>query len=709
MGKQHQDFSIQDSEKSQILLVEDAQGLARMVQRILGRRGFSVHAAVTGREALAWLENNEPLLLLLDFNLPDMNAREIIETLQSAQRQTPFIVMTGQGDERVAVDMMKLGAIDYLIKDDAFMALLPTVVTQACDRLKTQQRLASAEQKLNESEAQLRILVRAIEQSPSLLMVTDCDGRIEYVNPVFCETTGYSPDEVIGQTPEMLRSGSHEPDFYVGLWQSLHQGKEWRGEFYNRRKNGESYWERAVISAVRDAHDQITHFLKVAEDITAHKTADEKIHHLTYFDALTGLANQVQFRDRLGQLLPRAQRNRENIMVAVLDLDQFERINNAYGHNFGDKVLKGATHRLREILRGEDFIARFWGDRFLLAMPHLQGEQNARQIVHKLQRAFSTPFSIEHREVYVSASIGAALFPHDGTSVDALIKNAEAALGLSKQIGPNRFYFYNPQINVRATDYLKLQADMRKGLERGEFELYYQPLFETSSKRLVGAEALVRWQHPVFGLLAPGRFIDMAEETNLICPLGEWIVGDVCRQLNEWQTIGPIDFKLSVNLSPRQFHGSDILSVITHAVNAYNVQPAQLGFELTESLLMKDTEHAARILGQMKSNGFQLALDDFGTGYSSLSYLQKFPFDILKIDKSFVMDSERNPQNAAICRAVIAMAQSLGLKSLAEGVEKIEHEAFLQECGCELMQGFFLGRPVPVVEFEESWLKKPFC
>ncbi|SDM71355.1 response regulator receiver modulated diguanylate cyclase/phosphodiesterase with PAS/PAC sensor(s) [Geoalkalibacter ferrihydriticus] len=687
-----------------ILLVEDAQGFARIVERVLRRTGYAVELVATGREALDWLDTQTPLLLLLDFNLPDMTGREVVAHLRAAERRIPFIIITGNGDERIAVDMMKLGALDYLVKDERFLALLPAVVAQACDRVETQRRLVAAEKKLDENEEYLRKLSRAIEQSPSVLVITDAEGCIEYVNPAFTQVTGYAPEEVLGKSPALLSSNSQQEGFYRELWETIRGGQEWRGEFFNCRKSGESYWERATISPVKDAQGRVTHFLKVAEDVTARKSADEKIHSLTYYDSLTGLPNQILFRDRLDQALARAQRGDEKLAVVVVDLDQFQRINNAFAHGFGDKVLKETARRLSCAMRAEDSVARFWGDSFLLALPQLQGEQDAARVALKILESLTPAFRIDQREIYLTASLGLAMFPHDGTTVEMLLKNAETALARTKEIGPNSFQLYNPSMNRRATENLMLQGDLRRALERNEFLLYYQPQFDTATRRLVGAEALVRWQHPVLGLLAPDRFIGLAEESNLISPLGAWVIREGCRQLRSWLDSGVEDFNLSINLSPRQFHGSDCLAAIDAGAESHGISPAHLTFEITETLIMKNTGEAARILMRMKERGYQLALDDFGTGYSSLSYLQKFPFDLIKIDKSFVMDSDKNPQNAAICRTIIAMAHSLNLKVLAEGVEKEEHDLFLRNNSCDQMQGYLFSPPLTVSAFESQWL-----
>ena len=704
----HRAMNAQENPCETILLVEDATGFARIVQKVMEREGFSVQIAATGQQALTWLENSEPLLMLLDFKLPDMTGQELVAHLQTGGRKIPFIIITGHGDERIAVEMMKLGAIDYLVKDETFLELLQPVVAGARDKLKTRARLEAAEKSLDESQNQLRKLLRAIEQSPSLLVITDTAGRIEYVNPAFCSCTGYHREEVIGRSPSFLASKTHPEDFYRDLWETIGQGQEWRGEFYNYRKNGEPLWERAVISSVKDSSGRITQYLKVAEDITAHKEADERINSLIYYDSLTGLPNQALFRDRLEHALPRAQRSREKLAVAVMNLDTFQRINHAFGHSFGDKVLKETARRLCEVLRKEDTVARFWGDRFLFALPHLGGEEDAVFIAQKILEALTPVFVIDYREIYLTGSLGLALFPNDGITADLLLKNAEAAMGRSKEQGPNRFYFCNPGLNERVKESLMLQGDMRRSLQRQEFLLHYQPQFDTASKRLIGAEALVRWQHPSQGLLFPDRFIAMAEETDLICPLGEWIIDEVCRQLKSWQNRGLCGFKMSVNLSARQFHGADILAVIEDATKTHGLDPQALTFEITETLIMVDSEKTLSILSRMKQAGYHFALDDFGTGYSSLSYLQKFPFDIIKIDKSFVMDCEKNAHNAAICRTIIAMAQSLGMKVVAEGVEKLEHESFLHGCGCDQVQGYYFSRPVPVADFEDKWLNEAF-
>ncbi len=808
-------------ERTDILLVEDAQGFAQIVTRVLDRAGFAVTRVATGAQALGWLSANHARLVLLDFSLPDMCGRDIVEKLKAAGRDLPFIIITGNGDERVAVDMMKLGALDYLVKDEAFLTLLPSVVAQTFARLETEQRLVAAEERLDErqkhlrafadalpdkvfvldgdgrlveslssehrlaslwpelrtggliynclsednahlfrdtlrqtlashqtriveyaidgrcgrrwfegrvapvglpgsrpmvvwvvrdisdrkkSEEELRKLLRAIEQGPGVVVITDRRGRIEYVNPAFCAATGYSAEEVEGQSPRILKSQTHPPEFYRELWETVSQGREWRGEFVNRRKNGALLWERAVISPVKDDQGRITHFLKVAEDISERKSADERIHSLTYYDPLTDLPNQILFRDRLRQAMASAQRTGEKVGVVVVDIDQFQRINNAFAHGFGDKVLKETARRLQAALREEDTVARFWGDSFLLELPRLHGEEDLLLVAHKVRAAFVTPFRIDQREIFLTVSLGMALFPSDGTSPEVLLKNAEAALARSKEGGSNGFQLYAPSMNVRASESLMLQSDLRKAIDRKEFVLFYQPQLDVNSRRVIGAEALVRWRHPVLGLLFPDKFIALAEESNLICPLGEWVILDACRQLRAWQDAGCGRLQLSINLSPRQFHGSDCLAVIEKVVRECGVDPRQLTFEITETLIMKNTEQAIAALKRLKALTCRLAIDDFGTGYSSLSYLQKFPLDLIKIDKSFVMQCERNPQDAAICRTIIAMAHALGLRVLAEGVEKEEHYRFLLDNGCHEMQGYLFSKPVPVAEFAERWL-----
>ncbi|MDY6848859.1 MAG: EAL domain-containing protein [Thermodesulfobacteriota bacterium] len=806
-----------------ILLVEDAQGFARIVTRILEKAGFTLAVVGSGSDALAWLRKHDPSLMLLDYTLPDMSGRAVIETLQTDGRFVPFVIITGNGDERVAVDMMKLGAFDYLVKDEAFLTLLPSVVRQTLDRISVSRRLQETEEMLEErqehlrafaaalpdmvfvldeegrfvetlsgengsdapwsgsltgryvrdvfgprnallfqgaiqetlasgttqvveyslfdnktdrwfegrtapvnfrdrpplvawvarditerkkSEEELRKLLRAIEQSPSIVMITDADGVIEYVNPTFCQVTGYRPEEVQGQSPNLLKSDVHPEEFHRRMWNDISSGQDWRGEFANCRKSGDVYWEHAMISPVRNERGHVTHYLKVAEDITARKNADEKIHTLTYFDVLTGLPNQALFYDRVRQGIATAHRTGEKLGVAVVDIDHFQRINNAFAHEFGDQALRMVADRLCRILREEDTIARFWGDSFLLALPRLRSEADLLSVTYKISNALIAPFRIEQREIFLTVSMGLALFPSDGTTVDVLLKNAEAALARSKEQGPGGYAVYAPSMNRQASESLMLQGDLRKAIDSGQFELFYQPQLDVATRRVVGAEALVRWRHPTLGLLFPDKFIQMAEETNLICPLGEWIILDACRQLAQWNKAGSRNFRMSINLSPRQFHSSDCVAVIEQGVRKYGIDPTQLTFEITETLILWNTEKAINALNRLKEMGCHVAIDDFGTGYSSLGYLQKFPLNTIKIDKSFVMQCDLNPQDASICRTIIAMAHSLGLRVLAEGVEKEEHYSFLRDNGCHEMQGYLFSKPVAVDEFSSRWLNK---
>lgn len=805
-----------------VLIVEDGDAFARIVARVLERVGLTGHIATSGREALDFLRQRTPLLMLLDYSLPDMTGKAVIENLHARKQNIPFVIMTGNGDERIAVEMMKLGARDYLVKDEAFLTLLPSVIMQVRDRLATERSLEQIRERLHERQEQLRAfaralpdqvfiidedgvlveilsaedgarsvslhqqknrqlnevfpdevaalflqktreaiaqraplimeyglpasqgttwfegrtspvflegarasmaawvvrdvterkrseetlrkLSRAIDQSPSVVVITDHRGHIEYVNPRFCEISGYSAAKMLGKKPSLFRSTVQLPDFYQDLWRTISSGRDWRGEFCNRARDGSLFWERAVISPVKDSTGRISHYLKVAEDITERKQKDETIHSLTYFDPLTGLPNQMLLRDRLTQALAHAQRGGDALGVAIIDLDHFQRINNAFAHSFGDKLLQQVARRLAEVMRQEDTLARFWGDSFVMIFSHLGDAEDAVHVAYKICALFLQPFEVEGREIPLTASLGLALYPGDGKTPETLLKHAEVALRRSKESGPGGVSLYSPQMVQRVSEHLSLHNDMRRAIERGEFALFYQPQLEIFSGRVVGVEALLRWNHPRLGLLEPGRFIDLAEETNLICPLGEWVIDEACAQARSWADKGFPALRMAVNLSPRQFMDAGCLETIAEAVHCHGIEPGWLTLEITESMIMGNTAQAIELLLELKASSCNIAVDDFGTGYSSLSYLQKFPFDILKIDKSFVLNCHESSESAAIIGAIIAMAHRLGLRVLAEGVERVEHLALLRENGCDEVQGFYFSRPLPAPSFE-YWLQ----
>jgi len=667
------------------------------------------------------------------------------------------------------------------------------------------------------SEADLRKLSRALEQSPASVMITSKEGRIEYVNPKFEEVSGYAASEAIGKSPSMLKSGDKSQEEYREMWRTLLAGKEWRGVFHNRRKDGSIYWESASISPLRDEHGRITHFIAVKEDITArkraedqlrmnatvfdttsegimvtdaenciktvnpaftritgyeaeevigrkpnmlssgrqsrsfyeelwsmvqqsgywsgeiwnrrkdgtvypewlsiaairgdngaikehvavfsditkHKQDEEKIRYQANFDALTGLPNRSLLTDRLAQAVLAS--NRENWKLALLfiDLDQFKVVNDTFGHVMGDELLQQVAERIRRCVREVDTVSRFGGDEFIILLQDIAGLEAAALVAGKVIDAVTRSFTLYEREIFIGASIGITIYPDDALNADALLRNADMAMYQAKERGRNNYQFFTASMQRQTLERQQLEQDLRHAIERGELELYYQPVIDVASEQAVSLEALLRWNHPKRGMVAPDLFIPLAENCGQIGAIGKWTIRAGCEQLARLRHRGHRQLALAVNLSSRQRELGFDAAWLGGVLQEYGLEGASLTLEITESLLMRDTEEAVAWLGSFKAIGVSLSVDDFGTGYSSLSYLKRFPVDALKIDRAFIHDLPRDTDNVSLVNTIIGMARGLKLKTVAEGVETLEQVGFLVTAGCNFLQGFYFAKPMP--------------
>ncbi|MDH1263163.1 EAL domain-containing protein [Pseudomonas sp. GD03944] len=553
-------------------------------------------------------------------------------------------------------------------------------------------------------QEKLQQAATVFESTAEGVLITDTQQRITAVNRAFSTITGYSEAEALGQTPRLLSSGQHDSAFYSALWHQLGAEGHWQGEIWNRRKNGELYPEWLTINAVRNKADEITHFVGVFADISSLKHAQARLDHQAHHDPLTGLPNRLLFESRLRTALDDAQTDARQGAVLFLDLDRFKHINDSLGHPVGDQLLKRIAQRLREQLRDIDTIARLGGDEFIILLPGLHETVDAELVANKLLACFAPPFQIDEHEFFISASIGISLYPEHGMDVATLVKNADAAMYRSKAKGRNRVEVYTRDLTFQATERMALEQELRRALERNELQLYYQPKLCLANQRLVGAEALIRWHHPLFGEIPPDRFIPLAEETGLIIPLGDWVLRQACQQMSDWQAAHAPFGPLSVNLAGVQLRQPALVNAIARLLDNHALAPSLLQLEITESFIMNQAEEALAILHQLKALGVQLAIDDFGTGYSSLSYLKRLPLDILKIDQSFVRGLPDDANDVAIARAIIALGRSMQLTVIAEGVETKAQELFLAAEGCEQIQGFVVSRPLPADAFAHNFL-----
>lgn len=568
------------------------------------------------------------------------------------------------------------------------------------DLIRTAAQLIGLALERQQSEAMLQKLYRAVEQSPSMVLITDAEGAIEYVNEEFTELTGYSADEVKGLNPRILSSGDSDNHLYEQMWQSISAGNDWHGELLNRTKDGLNYWASLSISPITNEVGEITHYVSISEDISKQKETQAQIERLAFYDPLTRLGNRRLFREQLDLELRKVRRHGTHLGMLYLDLDNFKQINDGLGHDVGDQLLQQVGERLRTTLRDSDIIARLGGDEFVVLIPDSHRDSLAL-VAAKLIDCLVQPYQLLGQSVIVTASVGVTVAPEDGGDAAQLMKNADMAMYRAKQRGRNNFQFFTAEMNDEVMRRILFEKELRQGLEEEQFELHFQPQWRLEQPlHMVGVEALVRWHHPVRGWVSPGEFIPLAEELGLIVPLGEWVIREACQRI---ATLQQPDSPLlvAVNLSLRQFRDPNLLATIREALEQSGLPPHCLELEITESMVMDDEERVLKILQSMRELGVQLAIDDFGSGYSSLSYLKKLPVHQLKVDSSFVRDIPHDRNDMEITAAVIAMAHKLGLGVVAEGIETEEQLAFLRQHHCDTGQGFLLARPIPLSELQQ--------
>lgn len=681
-------------------MLEDTATDAELIVRELRRAGIAFTSIrVTTRDAFTRaLEEFHPDIILSDYNLPDFNGLVALEIVQRTHPEVPVIMVTGALTDVEAVELIHAGAKDYVLKD-RLARLAPAV------------RLTLlAEQEVHARKVvdqELRIAATAFETQEGIV-ITDRDQHILRVNCAFTRLTGYSAMEALGKTPAILKSGRQDAAFYQAMWETLNRDKYWQGELWNRRKNGEIYPEWLTITAVLDGDGQVTNYVGVFSDITLRKEADEKIHQLAFYDPLTGLPNRRLLHDRLQQAMTSSVRSQCKGALLFLDLDNFKVLNDTRGHDIGDLLLIEVAKCLRDCVRSGDTVARIGGDEFIIMLENLsedtqQAAAAAQDVGEKVLKAINHSFSLQGVDYHCSSSIGINLFHGNDTGMDDLLRHADTAMYQAKASGRNTLRFFDPAMQIELEERTALMEDLRQALPLQQLRLYHQ--IQVNERGVVGSEVLLRWQHPVRGLISPMEFIPLAEETGLIVPIGAWVLHMACVQLKAWQ-VDPLTrhLRIAVNVSARQFSQPNFVEQVLEVLKDTGVNPLKLGLELelTESLVLNDIDDSIGKMQALRSIGIRFSLDDFGTGQSSLSYLKRLPLDQIKIDQSFVRDIATDPNDAAIVRTIIGMAENLGLKVIAEGVETEQQREFLERNGCHAHQGYLFGKPVPIDEFQNS-------
>jgi diguanylate cyclase (GGDEF)-like protein/PAS domain S-box-containing protein len=552
------------------------------------------------------------------------------------------------------------------------------------------------------ADEKLRLSATVLDSIADGVIVTDTSHRIVATNPAFTRITGYSEMEALGQDAGTIPGSREDAAFHAALGNALKMTGFWQGELWRIRKDGTTYLEALTIRGVRDDLGALSHFVGVFSDITQVKEAKDKLDHLAHHDPLTGLPNRLLFNDRLQHAVGRAAREGEQLAVMFIDLDRFKTVNDTLGHHVGDALLKKVAMAMARRLRHGDTLARLGGDEFIVLLENVAGEAGAAQVAEKLMTMFEQPFVVAEHELFVTGSIGISLFPDDADDLNMLIRNADVAMYQAKARGRNNFQFYSPSMTGDGVERLRLEALLRRSIEKDEIYLQFQPQVEIDSGRLIGAEALVRWQNQELGEVAPIRFIPLAEETGFINQLGEWVLFEACRQMMRWQAQGLIVPKIAVNVSVRQFERGLIAGMVRQILAETGLEPHRLQLEVTESVIM-NTGDALALINELHAIGVELAIDDFGTGYSSLAYLKQLPVQTLKIDRSFIQDIASDADDEAIAIAIIQLGKSMNLSVIAEGVENEQQVAFLLRHGCNRAQGYFYGHPVAADQLHLQW------
>lgn len=698
-----QALTVNTATQVQVLLVDDEPRMLSSLYELIKDEGYALHTATNGSEAIALLREGRYDLVILDWHLPDMDGHVVMDFMITLQTTANVIVTSGARGIDAVIGALQRGAYDYLRKPYAREELLKTV-----NNALQQRRLTAENQliawRLANSEKVYRYLVNS---SPDIIYTLDNSGCFSFINDRVQPLLGYKREELIGQHYSVLvdendMERAHYVFNEVRGNARLSRTIELRLKSSHANTPVRTFCHELIVlthegnGLATDAiHREVSGTYVVARDITERKRADDLIAFQAYHDTLTALPNRLLFRDRLGLAILQAKRNATHLAVMFLDLDRFKLVNDTLGHVIGDALLQEVAVRLKGCLRSCDTLSRLGGDEFTAVLPELNNRQDAELIADKFLTSLRYPFELVGQPVHISVSIGIAVYPHDGESVDELIKNSDMAMYHMKAQGKNGHAFFDRSMQDSSSHKIALEHSLHLALAQGELEMYYQPQIDLKTRKVIGAEALMRWNHPERGLLSAGEFLPFAEENGLMLPLSDWMMEAICTDLLEWNSVGGLPIRMSFNVSPQYLDRGDFFEKFTQALHRYNIRPEQIEIEITENISIRNPQVAIEQLAKLCQLGVSVAIDDFGIGYSSLSYLHRFPIHTIKIDRSFVMGISDGKVQSPVILAIISIAKGLRLNLIAEGVETSTQLRYLEEAGCQTIQGYYFHKPMP--------------